>query len=371
MRTQPEQPFFTVHVDSERGFSGGEVQVFLLLEGLRERGERVLLVAPPGSAAEREACARGIECVPVAMRGEWDLVSVCRLARLLRRYRPHLVHLHTGRANWLGGLAAKLAGVPALTTRRMDRNVKRGLRTKFLYGVLVRRVVAIAGPVGELLLDGGVPADKIEVIHSSISSAALRPALSREQWRAQHGVGPDCVLLLVLANLVHRKGIDLLIDALAHADLQGVKLWIAGEGEQRRALEVQASRLGLDTAVRFLGRQEDKAGLIAACDVVCMPSRREGLGVAALEAMALGRPVLASRVGGLGEAVEDEVSGLLVPPEDVAALGLALTRLVEDAALRARLAAGGSSSLDRGYRVDQMVNAYADLYRRIWQNTMS
>ena len=105
------------HVTGESGFSGGELQVFLLLEGLRARGDRSLLVCPPGSRAEAEAARRGFETRAVSMRSDLSALSALRIRRVLRAAQPDLVHLHSGRANWLGGLAAWSLGVPALTPR--------------------------------------------------------------------------------------------------------------------------------------------------------------------------------------------------------------------------------------------------------------
>jgi glycosyltransferase involved in cell wall biosynthesis len=363
------EPLCTLHVDAEMGFSGGEVQVFLLLEGLRSRGQRPVLVAPHGSKALATARERGIECVPVSMGSDLDLPAVLRLRAVIQRVRPALVHLHTGRATWLGGLAAKLAGVPAITTRRMDRAVKRNWRNRWIYGSLVRRAVAISGPVRELLLDAGIESSKLELIHSSIDPERLRPARSRESWRAELGASPEHVVALVLANLVHRKGIDVLLQAMARARVDKLQLWIAGDGEERGTLEALSRELGLAQRVRFLGRQGDSAGLLAACDFSCLPSRREGLGVAALESMASARAVLASRVGGLAEAVEHDACGLLVEPEDVTGLAEALERLSAERELRERLGRGGPRSLERCYLASQMVERYVDLYARVLAET--
>src|SRR5262245_60061974 len=120
------------HVDAEAGFSGGEVQVFLLMEGLRRRGHRNVLVAPPGSRSASEAGRRGIETRAVPMRGDLDLPAVLRLKHELARAEVDLVHLHTGRATWLGGLAARWAGLPAITTRRQDRPLARSRRTRLV-----------------------------------------------------------------------------------------------------------------------------------------------------------------------------------------------------------------------------------------------
>ena len=139
---------------------------------------------------------------------------------------------------------------------------------------------------------------------------------------------------------------------------------IAGEGEERAALEERARQLGLARA-RFLGLRDDKAELLAACDALVLPSRKEGLGVAALEAMACGRPVLASRVGGLAETVVDGETGLLVAPEDPEALAEAITRLQGDVALRERLGAAGPARVAEGHLPEQMTASYERLYLEV------
>ena len=361
-----QRPLFSLHVDAEKGFSGGEVQVFLLLEGLRARGQRVALAAPPQSRALLEAQRRGIECVPVRLAGDLDLASVIALRRELVRLRPDLVHLHTGRATWLGGHAARWAKIPAISTRRMDRDVPRNARTRWVYSHLVARVVAISGPVRELLLAGGVDPARIELIHSAVDPDALRPRRPAGELRSELGAAPGEFVLLVLASLVRRKGVDVLLEALALLAARGSSptLWIAGEGEEREGLErsVREQRLA---HVRFLGRREDAGELLAACDALVLPARREGLGVAALQAMAAGRAVIGSAVGGLAEAVVDRECGLLVPAEDPARLAAAIEELYKDPALRTRLAAAGRVRVSQGYLATQMVAAYDELYRRV------
>ncbi|MBK7643289.1 MAG: glycosyltransferase family 4 protein [Planctomycetes bacterium] len=366
MREPTNRPLFSLHVDAEKGFSGGEVQVFLLLEGLRARGQRVALAAPPGSMALAEAGKRGIECVPVRLTNDLDLPSALALRRELVRLRPDLVHLHTGRATWLGGHAARWARVPAVSTRRMDRRVKRNASTRWLYTKLIARVVAISGPVRELLLSGGIDPARIEVIHSAVDPQALVPRRARGELRAELGAQPQDFVLLVLASLVPRKGVDVLLEALAPLAERSIRpaVWIAGEGVERHALEALARAKGLEH-VRFLGRREDAAELLGACDALVLPARREGLGVAALQAMAAGRPVVASAVGGLAEAVRDRECGLLVPSEDPARLAGAIEELYKDPALCARLSAGGRARVAQGYLASQMVAAYDELYRRV------
>jgi len=361
------------HVDAETGFSGGEVQVFLLMEGLRRRGHRNVLIAPPGSRSAQEAERRGLEARAVPMRGDLDLFAVPRLRRELVAARVDLVHLHTSRATWLGGLAARWAGLSAITTRRQDRAVRRSARTRLVYGRLVRRAVAISPAVARRLEEGGVARGVLVTIPSAVDPGALVPARDRAELRAELGLEARDFVVLTLAALVPRKGVDVLIRALARLpesapEREGaarVVLLVAGDGAERERLEALARELGLERRVRFLGAREDKAELLAASDAFALASRSEGLGVAALEAMALGRPVVASRVGGLEEAVVDGHTGLLVAPDDVAGFAAALGRLRDDPELRARLGAAGPRRVREGFAAEQMVAAYERLYRQV------
>lgn len=368
-------PLTIAHVDAETGYSGGEVQVFLLMEGLARQGHRNVLVCPPGSRSEVRAAELGIETRTVPMANDLDLGAVVRLRRAFRAVETDVVHLHTGRATWLGGLAAWRAGLPAVTTRRMDRRVKPGLRTGLIYGSLVQRAVAISPSVAGLLEQGGVPRELIEVIPDAIDPEALRPDVPRGETRRALGAQEEDVVLLTLSALVHRKGLDVLLEALSAAgdagSSPGVVLWIGGDGPEREALAAQAERLALSDRVRFLGRREDVPDLLAACDVFVLPSRREGMGVAALEAMGAGRAVVASQVGGLGEAVVDGRTGLLVPPEDAPALARALQRVVSEPELRERLGEAGPGRVAEGFLAEQMVSAYERLYRGLVQHEVS
>ncbi len=352
------------HVNSESSFSGGEVQVFLLMEGLRRLGHRNILYCPPGSRSQEECRRRGIEAVPVAMRNNLDLRAIWTLRRGFKDSGAEIVHLHTGRATWLGGWAAYAAGLPAITTRRMDREVKRNWRTKITYRTLVQRAVAISPGVATCLAAGGVRKEMTRLISSSVDPARLQPSADRKLIREALYVEPDAVMLLCVGSFYNRKGFDVLIRALDLLHKQGISpvVCIAGSGPEEEHLVQLVRELQCEDQVRFLGVREAVGDLFCACDVFVMPSRREGLGVACLEAMAAERPVIASRVGGLGEAVVHERTGLLVPPEDPVALADAIARLIADPALRTRLGAAGPGRVAEGFLPEQMVTAYHALY---------
>jgi glycosyltransferase involved in cell wall biosynthesis len=351
-----------VHVDAEMGYSGGEVQVFLLIEGLRERGHDALVLCPPRSRSCEEARRRGIPVHPVGMANDLHIGAILELRSALIRFRPDIVHLHTGRATWLGGLAARMLSIPAITTRRMDKPIRRGWRQRVTYGPLVARVVAISLAVQEELLAGGVPPEKVSLIHDAVDPHAFESSPDRNLTRSALGTGAGAIVLLTVAALVRRKGHDVLLEALARSRHPDLVLWIAGDGPERGPLEAQAQRLGLSERVRFLGSRKDVPDLLAACDISVLPSRHEGLGVSALEAMAARRPVVASRVGGLAEAVVDGQTGLLVRPEDPLELACALDRLAAEPQLCRRLGESGPARVSEGFLASQMVDAYDELY---------
>ena len=153
----------------------------------------------------------------------------------------------------------------------------------------------------------------------------------------------------------------------AQAGLRDPRLCVllAGEGPEATALRALADELQLGSAVQFLGRRNDAGDLLAACDLFVLPSRAEGLGVAALEALGAARPVIASKVGGLADLIVHERCGLHVPPEDPAALAAAIARLRDDTALRERLAAAGPARVDEGFRVGQYVERHLAVYARV------
>jgi len=361
------------HVNAEKGFSGGERQLFLLMEGLRKNGTRNLLLCKPGGRAEAHAIERGFETLAVPMANDFDLRGIWKLFRALRRLRPHLVHLHTGRATWLGGIAAKLVGIPAITTRRMDRTVKTNWRNRFIYNSLVERAVAISPAVASCLRRGEVPDEKIVLIYSSIDPTENRAGRDPQEVREEAGIDRETPLLFLPASLDRRKGIDILLEALRILALRPQaltpSLWIAGAGPEEAALRAQIEECQLQDQVSLLGQRDDVPDLLQACDIFVLPSRREGLGIAALEAMAAGKPVIASRVGGLGQAVLNEVTGILVNPEDPEVLADAIERLAHDPVLRQRMGDAGPARIRETFLAEGMVRSYEQLYARVLQGT--
>ena len=352
-----------LHLDSERTWRGGERQVLELMRRQRAMGDDPHLAAPRESAIAARATADGFPLHPVAMRGTWDLGTVLAVARLHRSLRPHVVHWHAARAHALGAMAALVAPGPArVLSRRVDFLVRRSPGSRLLWSLPIDAILAISEGVRDALVQSGVSASAITVVPSGIDLAAFQGG-DREGTRAGEGVRPDEILVLQVAALApHKSQRDLLLAAkLALGRRPDLRFWIAGEGPLRGELEAEHARLGLGDRVRFLGFREDVADLLAAADVFGVSSYLEGMGTSTLDAMAAGLPVVATRVGGIPEIVEDGVTGVLVSPRDPEALANAILDLAAAPALRERM--GGEARMKvRAFSADRTAERTRDAY---------
>jgi glycosyltransferase involved in cell wall biosynthesis len=351
-----------LHVDPERAWGGGEVQVLALARVLRDRGHEVRLAAHPDGVLWSAARAAGLETVPLSIRNHVDVLAGARLRRLARQ--SDVVHFHTARAH---ALAPCLAGLAArrVVTRRMDYVPRGGPYARWLYNHTVDSVIAISRGVETALVRGGVRPERIRVVPSAVDLERIAVgAGARAERRRAWGVADEDVLVVAVGALERRKGHDVLIEAVARLAAEPasppLRCVLVGAGREGEALGALARRRGVSVALA--GFLADVGPALAAADVVVLASRAEGLGVAALEAMAAGRSVIGTRVGGLAEVIEDGHTGLLVPPEDPDALAHALATLRADPAARARLGAAGRAYVTARHGVAAMADGTIACY---------
>ena len=357
-----------VHLETGRHLYGGARQVLYLLEGLSREHLQSTLICPSDSAISVAATDLGIDVVSMPMFGDLDFGFGSRVAAYLRRTRPDLVHVHSRRgADVWGGIAALRAGVPAVLTRRVD-NPDVALLGTLKYR-LYRRVVAISGDIRKRLLRQGVPAGKLALVHSAVKAADAEPRLSQRQFRQLFQISDQALVIAVIGQLIPRKGQAFMLAAWAEilASYHQARLILFGDGPDESRLRRQAARAGIEDSVIFAGYRADLRDYLGHADLLVHPVTREGLGVCLLEAQAAGVPLVASRVGGIPEAVDDQVTGTLVQSGDPAVIARAVIELLGHPERRAHMGEAGRRYVARHFPVDAMLSGNLAVYDSILQ----
>lgn len=302
--------------------------------------------------------------LPLRIRNDLDIAAGLQLRRLVQKHDYDIVHFHTARAHALSPWLHRTR-VQRIVTRRMDYPLHPGFRTRLLYRHSVDRIIAISQGVRSALIAGGAPATRIHLIPSGVDTArfAQNPS-SRHRVRTQYEIAPQTPLIVSVGALVDRKDHAILLNAAHLLKAQGhtVRYLISGEGPLRSALEAQTQTLGLTKEVSFIGFCADIPSLLSAADFFVQTPRHEGLGVAVMEALAAGLPTIASRVGGIPELIENEKTGLLVPPHEAEALSVALSHLLTHPQFARQLGESGESFVKAHFDISVMARMNEALY---------
>lgn len=353
-----------LHVETGRHVYGGARQAGYLINGLADRGIDNLLVCADGHPLATSTAAGVFEW---RLGGDLDFSLFRRLWKLVRAERPDLVHVHSRRgADSFGGRAARSAGVPAVLTRRVQ-SAEPGFWFRWK-SMPYASIAAISTAVHAELTAWGITNDRVKWIPSAVDTALYRPdPNARGRLIARYALPDDALIGGAVAQLITRKGLDVLLPLIAKliAAYPGFRLLLFGQGPARRQLECKIHRLGLDTQVTLCGFEHDLPTLLPGLDLLLHPARREGLGVAVLEAMSAGVPVVASSVGGIVDLIEDRVDGRLVEPHDSAAWFDAVNVLLGDANQRALLAKSAREKIESRFTIERMTDAYLTLYREV------
>ena len=363
-----------LHIISELGFGGAEMTVYSLATALAARGHTVhvagLFDLP---ALERdighELADQAVTVHRLGMRNKLDLPRLLRLVALIRRTRPDVVHTHLWHADVAGRLCCQLAGRgrPALvSTVQTAEGRPMGWRFAInrLTGVLEDASVFVSPSVmGFCARHGGLRAGRCLVIPNGIDLRHFAELPDRREVRARWAVPADALVVGTVARLEPYKAVADLVRAFAA--LAGrwprAMLVIAGSGPEEASLRGQVQALGLADRVRLVGFQRDVRPVLAALDVFVLPSRWEGLPLAALEAMAAGLPVVVTNVAGSRDLIRHERTGLVVPAGDVGALAVAIERCWTDGEFAKRLGRLARQAAG-AYSIDNMVTRYERLY---------
>ncbi len=300
-----------------------------------------------------------------------------RLAKALRKIRPDVVHTHKYKDSFIGTLVARSLGIPyvvrivhGLPEPFMGlRNAKMVAYTaadRLMTGWFVDRVVAVSSDIEKVLI-GMYGSNRVSCIHNGIDLEAVRVTTSREAFRRKWQIPEDAVVIGTVGRLVPVKGHAILLDAtrILQASIGNVALVLVGDGPLRKDLEANAKRLGLEKSVIFAGQQDQSYDFMNMMDVFVLPSLHEGIPMVVLEALALQRPVVATRVGGIPEVIEHGQTGFLAEPSDASSLARLLQRLVEDLPMAVSIGKAGRTRVEEKFTARTMAGKTAELYEQV------
>jgi glycosyltransferase involved in cell wall biosynthesis len=380
-----------VHVIARLNVGGASLHVLQLAAAQRKRGHEVLVVAgtlAPGEESmeylvdELDVPLRRLPALQRELSPRRDAEAIREVGRVIRTQRPDVLHTHTAKAGGVGRVAALLARSrrPAVVVHTYHGHVLHGYfgRTKETFyrrleralGRRTSRLVAVSPEVRDDLVALGVaPASRFEVIPYGfdLSTRVGGDGGARERIRAELGAGAETFVVGWVGRLTAIKRPLDLVRVLAALVERGADalLCVVGDGPDRQDVERLARKLGVEDRCRLVGFQTELPPWYAAFDVLCLTSANEGTPVAAIEALAAGKPVVATRAGGTETVVDDGVSGYLVPVGDVDALVDRLAELAANPDQRAQMGSRGAELTRERFGLERMVDDVERLYRSL------
>ncbi|MEX2269850.1 MAG: glycosyltransferase [Vicinamibacterales bacterium] len=350
---------------------GAEEMVLNLVRRLPDRYEPAVVCIHSAGPIGEEIRKTGVTFKVLGLNpGLLRPFDVLRLRNFLHAFQPAIVHTFLLTGSLYGRFAAMMAGVPVVIGTEVNiYENKRASHARFEKWLMrgTDAVIASAKSVKDFYI-GQVGADpaKVEVIYNAVDWSQLDTTMTRDEFRASIEVPPGVIAAGIIARLTEQKAHRVLFDAMAqHAPLQQLHLVVVGDGDLRESLKQRVDMLGLEHRVHFVGARRDLGNILAAVDLFTMPSLWEGLPLSLVLAMGAGLPVVATRVAGIPEVVQHDVSGLLVSPGNSGELAQALARLVEDASLRRWLGERARAFVLPRFGVEKYVDSITGLYDRL------
>ena len=359
---------FTLHVDTAESWRGGQNQVLLTVRELKNLGHRTILVAHPNGELLRRATG-SVDLISIASSGEIDLRAAWLLARALKRLRPEVIQAHDAKGVAMVALARSLARLNPqpkfVMSRRVDFHIRRNAFSRWKYSQ-VDRFLCASEAIRLMLIGDGVSPEQTATVHEGIDIKKVTSCRSLDLHKELE-LPKGVPIVGNVAALVPHKGQQFLIEAapMVIAQIPNVRFVILGAGELEGQLRKQIAKLKVDRHVLLAGFRPDVLSLQKSFDLFVLSSITEGLGTTLLDAMALGRPIIATKTGGIPEVIIDGKTGLLVPPRDAQSLASAIVALLRDPERRARLGTEANRRAKEKFSSEQMVKQTLEAYSHL------
>jgi L-malate glycosyltransferase len=365
-----------LHLDTGTEWRGGQQQVLYLTQGLQELGVISVVATPAGSPLAKQLRKRGLPVIEIPYSAPYAPKSVRRVQKILAERTWNVLHMHTAHGHTLGFLSLRLPPPRAfhrpafVVSRRVDFVPHGDPLSRLKYTSGGQFFLCVSQAIRTVLEEYGVSPRSLYVVRSGVTLPRRADADGRRELRRKLEVQPDRFLLGAIGQLVPHKGHRYLLQAFAtvHSSLVNAHLVVIGGGELELQLRTQASELGLNGSVTFTGYRPNAASYLPAFDLFVHSSVEEGLGTTILDAGAAGIPIVATRAGGIPEAVLEGESALLVEPAEPESMARAILELGRDPARRTEMGEAGVRFVAREHSdrhmVEETLAAYQDILRK-------
>lgn len=366
MSTQPPKQTI-LHLSTTSGPGGAERVISSLSASLNTGRRRVVVGLFRPGWLQTESERLGVETIIMPLSGPLHLGWFLNCLRLIRRERIALIHAHEFSAIVYGWIVSRLARIPFTGTIHGKNYFWEKARRRAAYRIIARTatLVAVSEDLKRFVVEKiEIPADRIKVIYNGVTPSPQMSDAEIERCRSELGIQTGDRVLGTVGSLYPVKGHTFLLDAMPTVleRFPNTVLIIAGRGQLEVLLKDQAKRLGIEHNIRLLGMRQDIPRLLALMDVFVLPSLSEGLSMALLEAMAAGKAIIATRVGGNPELVEEGKTGMLVTAEDATELAASLITMLEEPTTMHFFGRIGAVRVQQQFSTHRMSNQYADLY---------
>ncbi len=356
-----------LHTESSSGWGGQENRTLHECVGLKKTfNERVIILCRPDSKLRERGAQAGIEVRTHRLKASHDIGAIGFITGLIKKERVDVVVTHSGVDSFLAGIAARLSMRRPVVVR--TRHLALPITSKSSYSMIPHRVVTVSEYVRRYLVEErGIKNGHVVSIPTGIDLARFNLASAPGGFREAEHIAPDVPLVGTVAILRRKKGHHVLLEAIPSVlkEVPGALFVFAGNGPQTENIKGGIKELGIERNVRLLGLRKDVETVLKGIDLFVLPTFQEALGTSILEASAMERAVISTRVGGVPEVVKEGVTGLLVEADNAGELAVAIIRLLKDPALRATMGKKGKQLVEKDFSTIRMVERLHRLYSEL------
>jgi glycosyltransferase involved in cell wall biosynthesis len=364
-----DKRFNILHTEWSEGFGGQEMRILLEIHQHLKEGHGVALLAPPESPVLMTAKDQGIEVIPLKIRHAFDLQALWRIKKILGEKRIEVLHTHSSVDSWVASLAGKWAGVPVLVRTRHISVPAKTHRLNKIYA-LPDAIITTGNQIRQTLIDGyHLSGERVFSIPTGVDTNRFFPRPPDVKLKKELGL-PEGALVITLAAVLRAQKRHELVIAAAPTILQKypqARFLFVGEGPRRDLITEELRRTHMESFFLMTGHRDDLPEILAITDLGVVSSQAEGVPQFLLQTMAMAKPMVATRVGGIPEIIEDGVNGLLIPPEDPQALAGAVLKLLDDQAYADRLGKKAQELIGEKYTAGQMAEQVYQVYLKMFK----